>query len=71
MYDQHLLDTIALVSFIVGVANYSENLTQSDKDDIMRRLDEQTTDILKHVQKSLEDQNEMLKEILRRLNVKD
>lgn len=46
MYNQDLLDAVSLLSFIVGVANYNENLTQNDKDDIMRRLDEQTADIL-------------------------
>ena len=71
MYNQDLLDAVSLLSFIVGVANYNENLTQNDKDDIMRRLDEQTADILRAVQKSLEEQNEMLREILRRTDAKD
>lgn len=62
-----LLNAIALLSFIVGVANYNENLTQSDKDDIMRSLDQQTKDILIKVNESLEKQNEMLKEILNKL----
>ena len=67
MYDKDFLDVIALVSFAVGVANYQENLTQSDKDDIMNRLDQQTKDILTKVQESLEEQNNMLREILERL----
>lgn len=62
-----LLNAIALLSFIVGVANYNENLTQSDKDDIMRSLDQQTKDILIKVNESLEKQNEMLKKILNKL----
>lgn len=63
-YNQEVLDAVALVSFIISVANYDENLTQSDKDDIMSRLDEQTKDILERVEKSLEEQNAMLREIL-------
>lgn len=63
-YNQDMLDTLTLVSFLVGVANYNENLTQSDKDDIMRRLDQQTRDILTKVETSLEKQNDMLREIL-------
>ena len=63
-YNQDMLDTLTLVSFLVGVANYNENLTQSDKDDIMRHLDQQTRDILTRVETSLEDQNKMLREIL-------
>ena len=67
LYNQDMLDTITLVSFIVGMANYNQNLTQNDKDDIMNRLDQQTKDILLRVQGSLEEQNVMLKEILSRL----
>ena len=67
MYDQNFLDAIALVSFIVGIMNYQENLTQSDKDDIINHLDQQTKDILSEVQAKLEEQNAMLKEILDRL----
>ena len=66
-YNQDMLDTLTLISFLVGVANYNENLTQSDKDDIMRHLDQQTRDILTRVETALEDQNKMLREILERL----
>ena len=62
-----LLDAVSIVSFLVGLANYNENLTQSDKDDIMKRLDQKTNSILVEVQKSLDEQNDMLREILRRL----
>ena len=68
MYDKDFLDAVAIVSFVVGVMNYRENLTQSDKDDIMNHLDQQTKDILSEVQSALEEQNAMLREILRRLN---
>lgn len=62
--NQDFMDALAIVSFIVGVANYNENLTQSDKDDIMKRLDKQTVDILQRLQAAIDDQNEMLHEIL-------
>lgn len=67
MMNQDLLDALTLVSFVVGVANYNENLTQSDKDDIMRSLDQHTNNMLHKVQESLEEQNAMLREILRKL----
>ena len=67
MYDRNFLDAVSMVSFVVGLANYYENLTQSDKDDIMNRLDQQTKDILEKVQDALEAQNKMLREILERL----
>lgn len=68
LYNQDMLDTLTLISFLIGLANYNENLTQSDKDDIMKRLDQQTKEILIQVQNSLEDQNKMLREILDRLD---
>ena len=67
MYNQDFLNALQLVSFIVGVQNYKENLTQNDKDDIMNRLDQQTKDILTKVQNEIEHQNDMLEEILERL----
>ena len=67
MYDKDVLDAISVVSFLVGIANYQENLTQSDKDDIMKHLDQQTQDILERIEKDLEEQNAMLQEILKRL----
>lgn len=56
MYNQNFLDALAMTSFLVGIANYNENLTQNDKDDIMNRLDKQTKDVLLKVQESLEEQ---------------
>ena len=66
-FNEDMLDALTLVSFLIGVANYNENLTQSDKDDIMRGLDQQTNDILMRVEEALEEQNEMLTDILREL----
>ena len=70
IFDQNAMDILAIVSFLVGIANYNENLTQSDKDDIIRHLDQQTRDILHEVQRSLEKQNNMLEQILERLGDK-
>lgn len=70
-YNQDMLDTITLVSFLIGMANYNENLTQNDKDDIMNHLDKQTKNILLEVQKSLEEQNKMLRSIMNRLGVEN
>ena len=67
MSNQDFMDAISLASFIIGLANYNENLTQNDKAEIMDKLDRQTRDILIKLQAEIETQNEMLKEILRRL----
>lgn len=58
------MDALSLASFIVGIANYNENLSQSDKDDMMQALDKKTNDMLSRLEQDLEEQNEMLKEIL-------
>lgn len=49
---------------IIGVANYGENLSQNDKDDMMQALDRKTNDMIERLEKDLEEQNKMLKEIL-------
>ena len=67
-YNQDLMDSMAIVSFLIGIANYNENLSQSDKDDIMQKLDEQTKVLLEHIEQLLEEQNKMLKAILEGMN---
>lgn len=71
MFNSDALDALTLVAFLIGIANYNENLTQNDKDDIMNHLDQQTKDILLRVQQSLDEQNAMLKRILEKLGEVD
>ena len=66
-YNQDFLDAVSLVSFIIGIANYNENLSQSDKDDMMQALDEKTNRMLARLETDLEEQNEMLRQILNEL----
>lgn len=67
MMNQDFLDALTFVSFIVGMANYNENLTQNDKDDLMKGLDQKTNEMLARIEQDLEEQNTMLREILSRL----
>lgn len=69
MSNQDLLDAVSIVSFIVGVANYNENLTQSDKDDMMKALDQKTNTMLEKLEKDLEKQNELLHQMVDLLEV--
>lgn len=39
-FDENFMDILNVLSFMVGIKNLEENLSQSDKDDIMRSLDE-------------------------------
>lgn len=67
-YNEEFLDALTLVSFMIGLANYGENLSQSDKDDMMQMLDKKTNAMLERLEEDLERQNEMLREILEKLN---
>lgn len=61
-FNDESLNDMAAVSFLIGMANYEENLTQNDKDDIMQKFDDQTKDVLGKINKELQHQNEMLNE---------
>lgn len=66
-YNQDFLDAVSLVSFIIGIANYNENLSQSDKDDMMHALDEKANNMLEKLEADLEEQNKLLRQILDKL----
>ena len=61
-FNDESLNAMAAVSFLIGMANYEENLTQNDKDDIMQKFDEQTKDVLGKINKELQHQNKLLDE---------
>lgn len=63
-YNEDMLDAITLLSFVIGIANYGENLSQSDKDDMMQALDRKTNAMIERLENDLEEQNKMLNEIL-------
>lgn len=67
-FNKDFIDAISLISFMVGIANYDENLSQSDKDDIMKSLDEKTNEMLTRLEKDIDNQNEMIKDIANRLD---
>ena len=63
-YNEDLLDAVTLLSFMIGIANYGENLSQSDKDDMMQALDRKTNAMIERLENDLEEQNKLLNEIL-------
>lgn len=69
-YNEEFLDVLSILSFAIGIANYEENLSQSDKDDIMHELDIKTTKMLKQIEDDLEYQNSLLNAILQKLEEK-
>ena len=64
-------DFIDTVSFIIGLANYRENLTQNDKAEIMDKLDKQTNDILIELKAEITEQNKLLNRIMEKLDETD
>ena len=64
------LDILAIASFVVGLQNLDENLTQGDKQELMSDLDEKTERLLAELRLELWEQNTMLTEILQRLEKK-
>lgn len=67
LFNQDMLDFLSVMSFFLGIANYQENLSQSDKDDMMHQLDEKTNAMLTQIEADLDEQNKLLYEILNRL----
>ena len=67
MYDQNLLDSIAFVSFFLGLANYDENVSQSL---VQELFDKALGDVHEHLvqqdikMKAIEEKLDKLLEVL-------
>lgn len=64
------LDIINIVSFAIAIANYNENLNQTDKQDLIHKLDKQTSELLSQLNAHLERQDENIDKLLTMLEVK-
>lgn len=61
------LDTIGLISFLVGLLNLEENLTQGDKQELEQHFNKQADFLLNEIHLHLEEQDKKLDSILKRL----
>lgn len=61
------LDSVALLSFFLGVMNLEENLTQSDKQDIQDDLNGKIDVVLTEIHGHLEEQDKKLDTLLDRI----
>ena len=61
------LDILNILSFIIGWMNYTENLTQGDKQDLMSALDKQTEKMLEDIHTHLQEQDIKIDQILERM----
>ena len=57
LFNQRTLDAMALIGFLVSVANYEENITQSDLQEVMKS-------VLKDIHEHLEMQDNKIDDIL-------
>lgn len=53
-----------LASFIIGLINYQENLTQSDKSEILQNSQNVSDEIIKKIDEHLQRQDRKIDEIL-------
>lgn len=65
------LDIVSLISFYIGVENLNENLSQSDKQDLLADLHNSAKSLLDKLQTHLENQDKKLDLILARLEDKE
>ena len=59
-----IIDLLSIMDFIVGVMNYQENLTQTDKQELIQLLDKKTVTIIDEIKKELNYQNTLLERVL-------
>ena len=65
------LDTISLISFIVGIQNLDMNISQEDMQKATERLDKSLRENVEEIHSHLESQDKKINEILRRLNYEE
>ena len=68
LFNDEFLDALAVVGFIIGIMNYGENLSQSDKDDMIQEFNKKAQELLQQLEDDLEQQNNMLRDIQSRLD---
>ena len=62
------LDTLGIISFLVGIMNLNENLTQGDKQDLLETFSEKADALLQEIHGHLQEQDEKIDIILKELS---
>ena len=58
------LDTLNILSFLIGTMNFQENLTQGDKQELLEVFSKKADDLLKEIHSHLEEQDNKIDKIL-------
>ncbi len=68
MWNPNLMDNLNVASFYLGLLNYKENITQLDKQELVESMQTTNEALLAELRKDISEQNDMLREILTRLD---
>lgn len=68
--NNNFLNLINIADFVIGIMNLQENLTQSDKQDIVDKLGKESDIILNKINEHLEQQDKKIDRILEILEKK-
>lgn len=63
----NFVDTLSIASFIIGLMNLDENLTQNDKQELMKELANKSDLLLKEIHRHLQSQDKKIDMILQEL----
>ena len=58
------LDLLNILSFVIGILNYQENLTQSDKQELLHKVDEDTQTAIQEIHNHLQMQDDKIDRII-------
>lgn len=75
-FNSNFMDSMACMGFAIGLMNLKENLEQSKNNDIIDQIGTKTSAMIEILEKDLQkqnvilqQQNKMLEDILKRLNI--
>lgn len=63
------LDLLNIMSFCIGVMNLNSNMTQNDKQDLQKQLNEGINSLLKEVHAHLQEQDNKIDKIMEALHI--
>ncbi len=61
------LDTLNIMSFVIGLMNLDENMTQGDKQELMQELSNKAELLLNEIHSHLKEQDKKIDKILTKL----
>ena len=67
MNQEQFQHNLSIASFILGIMNYEENLTQNDKSEILQNSQNVSDKVIERIEQHLKIQDKKIDEILRLL----